>query len=56
MHIILMLKYAWFVLRRRRRLTQELLMHMTGRVSGGFEAVRMHYVPALRERIVSYLE
>lgn len=40
----------------RRRLTQELLVHMTGRISGGFEAVRMHYVPALRQRILSYLE
>jgi len=40
----------------RRRLTQEMLTHMSGRVSGGFEAVRLHYMPALKQHILSIIK
>lgn len=40
----------------RRRLTQEMLIHMSGRISGGFQAVRLHYLPALRQHILNVLK
>jgi hypothetical protein len=36
-------------------MTQELVMHMNGRISGGYNAVRQNYVPAIRQRILSAL-
>jgi len=37
---------------KKKRLTSELAMHLNSSVSGGLEAVRLSYVPALRDRLM----